>query len=237
MRGSGTGAWRANGLALLVLALVVAAFLWLRQSGPSDPFSREGMLELAERLGPWAPTVFALVVALAVVVSQVPGVPLTVAAGALWGPGPATAYAVAGGFLGGMIAYFLGRTLGRGAIRALTGKVVVFSKDRGEAYLGWVLLVSRMLPVLSFDLVSYAAGMSGLSVRIYAAATLVGMIPSTFLLTLLGAHFTVRPLVALALSGVALLGIVALPVLTQRYGWFSDLVRVEDGGSAAPPGQ
>ena len=84
------------------------------------------------------------------------------------------------------MAYFLGRTLGRSAIKALTGKVIYFSKQRGEVYLGWFIFITRLLPVLSFDLISYAAGMASLSLPIYASDTLLGMIPSTLLLTYIG---------------------------------------------------
>jgi uncharacterized membrane protein YdjX (TVP38/TMEM64 family) len=227
-----------NLVALVLLAGSIATVLWLRQVSGADPFSREGLAALAERLGPWGPIAFALLIALAVVVSQIPGVPLAVAAGALWGALPAALYSIAGGFLGGMIAYFLGRTLGRNAMLALTGRVVVFSRERGEIYLGWIILVSRLLPVLSFDVISYAAGLSGLSVRIYAVATLVGMTPSTLLLTFLGSRLALRAEIALGLSGIALVVLLALPWLSKRFGWFDGVIRFEERGIAgkqAPP--
>jgi uncharacterized membrane protein YdjX (TVP38/TMEM64 family) len=119
--------------------------------------------------------------------------------------------------------------LGRSAIRAISGKVVVFDTSRGERYLGWIVAVSRAIPVLSFDIISYAAGISGLSAGIYAVATLLGMIPSTFLLTYVGSAFMVSPWLALGLSGLVAVLLAASPWLIERYNPFGlcDLVRIE----------
>lgn len=220
----------SNSFAVLLLTAGLLGFFWLRQTY-SDPFSREGLAMIAGEMGLLGPVLYVLLIALAVVISQIPGVPLAIAAGALWGTVPAAAYSVAGGFLGGMIAYFLGRTLGRELIGALTGKTVVFTKQRGERFLGWVILGTRLLPVLSFDIISYASGLSGISVRVYALATVIGMVPSTLLLTFLGSRFVIRPELALALSGVALLTLLALPLLLKRYRWLDDVVRIEDAES------
>lgn len=227
-------AWRRQvAPGALALVVIVGLYLLLRRVG-ADPFAPGGLEALAAAGGRWAPLAFIAVIALAVVVSQLPGVPLTIAAGALWGPGPATLYAVTGSFLGGMIAYGIGRSLGRGAMLAMTGRVVVF-EERGTRSVGWALMISRALPIVSFDVVSYAAGVSGLNVRVYAVATLIGMIPSTALLATLGARFVVDPWVALAASAVAAAGLLALPLLARRGGWLDGIVRLEDARRAAGP--
>lgn len=223
-------AWRRRIVpGALALAAIVGAYLLLRRAGV-DPFAPGGLEALAAAGGRWAPLAFVGLIALAVVVSQLPGVPLTIAAGALWGPGPATLYAVTGSFLGGMIAYGIGRSLGRGAMLAMTGRVVVF-EERGARRVGWALMISRALPIVSFDVVSYAAGVSGLNVRVYAVATLVGMIPSTALLATLGDRFVVDPWIALAVSAVAAAGLLVVPRLARRGGWLEGIVRLEEVGA------
>jgi len=218
----------SNVVGLLLLAVSIGGFVWLRRSGV-DAFSREGFKTLATQLGPYGPFVYIVIIALTVVVSQLPGVPLTFAAGALWGPLTAGVYSVLGGFVGGMIAYYLGRTLGRSGMKALTGKVIYFDRERGERYLAFVVFITRLLPVLSFDVISYAAGLTGLSALRYALATFTGMLPSTFFLTYVGATFTVNFPVALGLSGVAVVLLLVLPWLIKRHNLFGlgDLVRFE----------
>ena len=219
----------SNLIALSVLLITVAAFWILQAVTHVNVFSADGFKTLADSLGWWGPLIYALIVAIAVVVSQIPGVPLTIAAGALWGPLPALVYSVAGGFVGALIAYFLGRTLGRSIMKVLVGKVMVFNKERGEFFIGFMIFISRLLPLFPFDIISYAAGVSGLSFSLYAIVTLLGMIPSTLLLTYLGSTFTVSLPLALGLSALASVMLIIIPLLIRRYNWLGlrDSIRLE----------
>jgi len=222
-----------TGIALGILLLCLLGCLWF--TNPSlnlfrvNLFTPSEFRQVASRLGVAGPFIYIGLIALSVVISPVPGAPLVVIAGALWSPIPAGIYSVIGGFLGSLIAYYLGRTLGRSAIKALTGKIIYFSKRRGEIYLGWLIFVTRLLPVLSFDLISYGSGITGLSLPIYASATLLGMIPSTFFLTYLGSTFTVETPLGIALASIFLIVLVGLPWGIKQYNWFGmrDLVRIE----------
>ncbi|GAB4370244.1 MAG: TVP38/TMEM64 family protein [Elainellaceae cyanobacterium] len=220
---------RQNGIALAVLLISLLAAWWLATHTEIDLYSGQSIKRLIANSGAIGILVYISIIALSVVVSPIPGAPLAMAAGAVWGTLPAAFYSVVGGFLGGVLAYFIGRSLGRSAVQAITGKLIYFSKDRGEVYLGYLIFFTRLLPVLSFDLVSYAAGLTGLSFPIFAAATLLGMIPSTLLLTYMGAAFTVGlPLgIGLAIGFVILL--VVLPWGIRRYNWFGmrDIIHIE----------
>lgn len=220
---------RQNFIALAVLLLSLFACFWASNQLGDNLLTPQGLQQVITDAGTLGILVYIAVIALAVVISPIPGTPLTIAAGAVWGAVPAGIYSVIGGFSGGLIAYFIGRTLGRSAVKALTGKIIYFSKERGEWLLGVLIFVTRLLPVLSFDLISYGAGLTGLSLPIYALSTLLGMIPSTLLLTYLGEAFTVGLPLAIALSVVfiALLGL--LPWGIRRYNWLGlrDIIRIE----------
>lgn len=220
---------RQNAIALttLLLSLLVCIWFWFRSD--VDLFSAEGLKQAIQSWGWSGVLVYIGILMLSVIISPIPSAPLAVAAGMVWGPIPAGIYSVVGGFLGGLLAYFIGYTLGRSAVRALTGKLVYFSKERGEIYLGWVIFITRLLPVLSFDLISYGAGITGLSLPIYATATLLGMIPSTLFLTFLGSTFTVGLPVGIVLSVLFFVLLVGLPYGIHRYNWFnmSDILYLE----------
>lgn len=209
----------SNLIALAVLLLTVLGFYALQTNTNANLFSKEGFEQIATSLGWWGPVLYIVAIAIAVVISQIPGVPLTLAAGALWGVLPATLYSIIGSFSGAMIAYFLGRSLGRTVMKMLTGKVMVFRKERGEVFLGVLIFISRALPIFPFDIISYAAGLSSLSLPIYAGATLLGIIPSIFLLTSLGSAFTISLPFALGISAIALISLVLLPLIIRRYNW------------------
>lgn len=63
---------------------------------------------------------------------------------------------------------------------------------------------------------SYAAGITRLSVKIYAAATLLGMIPPTFLLSYAGQSLTATIPQMVAISIVLLVLLVGLPWIAHR---------------------
>lgn len=220
---------RQNLIAVGVLLLSLLVYVWIATQVEVNLLTPEGLQQVITDAGIWGVLAYIAVIALAVVMSPIPGAPLTIAAGAVWGAVPAGIYSVIGGFTGSLIAYFVGRTLGRSAVKALTGKIVYFSKDKGEWLLGGLIFVTRLLPVLSFDLISYASGLTGLSVPIYASSTLLGMIPSTLLLTYLGDAFTIGARSAIVLSVVFVLLLVLLPWGIRRYNWLGlrDIVRIE----------
>lgn len=220
---------RQNLVAIGVLGLSLLAYGWVSQQTDINPLTPEGIKQLVDQSGVFGILAYIAIIALAVVISPIPGAPLTVAAGAIWGALPAAIYSVIGGFVGGLIAYFIGCSLGRSAVKALTGKAIYFSKDRGEWLLGGVIFITRLLPVLSFDLISYGAGLTNLSLPIYASSTLLGMIPSTLLLTYLGQSFTVGLPLGLGLSILFVLLLIVLPWGIRRYNWLNlrNIVRVE----------
>ncbi len=218
-----------NLIALGVLLLSLLVYDWVSTQVDANLLTPDGLQKAVSNVGVWGILVYIAVIALSMVISPIPGAPLAVAAGAVWGAIPAGIYSVIGGFSCSLIAYFIGRSLGRSAVKALTGKIIYFSKEKGEWLLGGLIFVTRLLPVLSFDLISYGAGLAGLSLPIYASSTLFGMIPSTLLLTYLGEAFTLDARAAILLSLVFVALLVLLPLGIRRYNWFGlrDIVRIE----------
>jgi len=70
------------------------------------------------------------------------------------------------------------------------------------------VLISRLLPFVSFDIISYAAGLTVLSFWRFAIATLAGVAPASFLL----AHFGGE--MATGEAGRIMWSILALGVIT-----------------------
>jgi uncharacterized membrane protein YdjX (TVP38/TMEM64 family) len=204
----------AIALALLVLCLVLGwRFLSENSLHPA------AVLQSIHELGYVGKWLFAGMLVLAVVISPIPGMPLTVAAGAVWDPLTAGVYASIGIFVGSLLAYFLGRTLGRSLVQAVFGKTMHLSRHRGEAFIGWLLFFSHLLPVIPFDLMSYGAGMIRLSVPLYTMATLLGTIPGTLMLAYWGDRLVSHPEVgvAIALGVGSVLGAIGWAI--KRHNW------------------
>ncbi len=219
---------RQNALALAVFLSCLLFCGWLLVQPDSNLLTPTGLIQVIRAAGFWGLFIYIGVLALSVIISPIPGAPLAIAAGAVWGALPAAIYSVIGGFLGSLIAYYIGRTLGRSAIQALTGKAIYFSQRRGEVFLGWLIFLTRLFPVIPFDLISYGAGMTGMTFSIYATATLLGMIPSTFFLTYIGSTTISLPQ-GIAIAIVFLAFFLVVPWGIRKYNWFGlrDVVRVE----------
>jgi len=137
------------------------------------------------RAGLWGPVVIVTLMTLAVVASPIPSAPIALAAGAAYGHFWGTVQVVIGAELGALIAFGLARLLGHDALRRVFGDRVDAGLLGSQNALTAMIFASRLMPFVSFDMISYAAGLSRLHAWRFAVATLAGIIPASFLL----AHF------------------------------------------------
>ena len=140
---------------------------------------------LVARAGLWGPIVIVTLMTIAVVASPIPSAPIALAAGAAYGYVWGTVQVVIGAELGALIAFGLARVLGHDALRRVFGDRVDAGLLGSQNALTAMIFASRLMPFVSFDMISYAAGLSRLHAWRFAVATLAGIIPASFLL----AHF------------------------------------------------
>ncbi|MDD9709768.1 VTT domain-containing protein [Seohaeicola sp. SP36] len=175
-----------TGLAILGIGLLA---IW--EFAPSVFAEARKLLEaerlemLVARAGLWGPVLIVTFMTLAVVASPIPSAPIALAAGAAYGHLWGTVVVVIGAELGALIAFSLARILGHDALRRVFGDRVDAGLLGSQNALTATVFASRLMPFVSFDMVSYAAGLSRLHTWRFAIATLAGIIPASFLL----AHF------------------------------------------------
>ena len=155
--------------------------------------------------GPFGPLVFIALMAAAVVISPIPSLPLDIAAGATFGPMLGTAYAVIGAEIGAIASFLIGRALGRDVLTRLLRTNVAFCERCSDRHLAIFVFLARLVPLFSFDIISYGAGLTNMSLRTFAAVTFAGMIPPTLALTYAGSQ-VVSGAWLLILSGLAMVG-------------------------------
>lgn len=218
-----------NLIALGFLLLCLVAGGWLLTQSSINFASPEEFIRSIQSLGSMGVLAYIGFLIVAIVIGPIPSTPVTVAAGAVWGALPAALYGVVGLGLGSLAAYGIGRTLGRSTVRALTGKAIYFSKHRGEVYLGWIVFITHLMPFFPYDLVSYGAGISGVSLPIFVIANVLGLIPNTLMLTHMGSAFTIGLPIALLLSVVFLAMLVIFPWGVKRHNWLGlrDTIRLD----------
>ena len=192
------------------------ALAWYRW-GLSEFFTPARIEALLEQIGPFAPLIYMAVMAATAVLVPIPGPPLFVIAGAIFGPVMGTIYAVAGSVAGALIAFLIARFLGRDFIESLVGKQVVICCECSEGLLTKIIFFSRLLPLISFDVVSYGAGLTRMSLRSFALATLLGSLPMTFVYHSFGSVLAVSSTTALLLGLMIVAILFALPYLADRW--------------------
>jgi uncharacterized membrane protein YdjX (TVP38/TMEM64 family) len=177
--------------------------------------------EILAMAGVFAPLIFMALMALAVVITIIPSLPLDVAAGAFFGPLAGTFYSVLGATVGAVASFFISRFLGREFMaRILTGHIN-FCTRCSDRLLTKVIFLSRLLPFVSFDIVSYGAGLTMMSVRAFALATFIGALPLTFIYNYFGATLVMSRSLALLFGLLVVAAVFVLPRLIERYDLFS----------------
>ena len=127
-----------------------------------------------------------------------------------------TAVAAAGALVGSLMAFYLARVLGRDAVQQKFESNPVFSARGSQRFLFIAIFLTRLIPLFSFALISYAAGITAIRVWRYALATLLGMLPMTFVFAGLGHTFEMNPALTVVAAGTVLLVMSALPLYLRR---------------------
>ncbi len=190
-------------IAVLLAALIAAIFI---RPDPDD-------IEAAfDGLGFFGPVIFALAYA-GLTVLLVPGAPLTIAAGALFGVVGGGVVVMLGASAGAGAAFAISRRSTRGAVEQARGARLEALEQRfgGRGFPAMLLL--RMIPLVPFNALNYAAGATAISSRDYMLATVVGIVPGVFVFTALGAGLS-DPLSPLFIAAVLLLA--AMSIVTWR---------------------
>ena len=169
-------------LAAVVIVLVAGSIWLMLVPGPS-------LAMLEETIRSWGMWGVAGSIALMIVHSFVPFPAELLACangmvyGVLWG----TVVTWTGAMLGALLAFVLARRLGRPFVQRIVASRDWRKLDDWTASNGWqVALVSRFIPVIAFNLINYAAGLSRLSLWDFIWTTGVGILPVTILMVTAG---------------------------------------------------
>jgi uncharacterized membrane protein YdjX (TVP38/TMEM64 family) len=152
---------------------------------------------------------------LAILVSPIPSAPIALAAGAAYGHAWGTLYVLVGAELGALLAFGIARLLGYQAMRRWLGPRLEIGLFGSQNALMAIVFASRLLPFISFDLVSYAAGLTVLSFWRFALATLAGVAPASFLLAHFGGEMASGETDRILISVLLLGALTLVPVLAE----------------------
>ena len=177
-------------LGAAVLIGVALLYWYLSQSGVIPDLTDERTLRAEiESWGIWGPVLLILLMTAAIVMSPIPSGPIALVAGAAYGPALGTLLVAVGAQAGAMIAYWIARCLGYETLRCWPAARLLLDRlkgDRSQTRLMLAVFLSRLLPFVSFDAVSYVAGLTPLTFWRFSVATFGGVIPASFALAYFG---------------------------------------------------
>lgn len=172
---------------LLILTLII--FIYLVQHYNLIQYLNPEMLKSQiEQFGIWGPLVFIGIYILGTILF-VPGTPLTLAGGVLFGPLLGTLYVLIGATIGATAAFEVSRHVGRDYLESKL-------KNNFKALDSWqqkfcdnsfmAVVFLRLIPLFPFNGLNYALGLMKVKTSTYFWASLVGMLPGTFVYVYLG---------------------------------------------------
>jgi uncharacterized membrane protein YdjX (TVP38/TMEM64 family) len=165
--------------------------------------------------GALAPLAFMLLMA-AAVIAPLPSFPLDVAAGLYFGPLLGTLYAATGATLGATMSFTIARWLGRDLVERFVGGHISFCTICSDRLLTQLVFSARLVPFVSFKVVSFGAGLTKMSVRRFAIATFLGMLPLTFAYVSAGQLLIAPGPLPITAAVVVAAALLALPMAVER---------------------
>lgn len=165
-----------------------------------------------------APLVFILITALRPILFFLPSMGLTIVAGMLFGMVWGTAYVAVGGALSTIIGFYFARWMGRNAIERLVRKnsIVMEMERRCREYGKNAVLYMRLFNV-PWDMVSYWAGLSGIKFKDFYVASMIPLVPVSFLYTYFGSQVFTPKSAGFIISLTIMILMGSIPSIKARY--------------------
>lgn len=141
--------------------------------------------------GRYAMAISFLLMILQSVAAPLPAFLITFANASLFGWWQGAILSWTSAMAGAAVCFWIGRVLGRDAVIKLTSKAGLEQVDRFfDKHGAMSILIARLLPFVSFDIVSYAAGLTSMSFWSFFIATGIGQLPATIVYSYVGGMLT-----------------------------------------------
>jgi uncharacterized membrane protein YdjX (TVP38/TMEM64 family) len=184
-----------------ILATAIGAYLL----GGID---RQQLQQLLQDLGIWAPVIYIFIYIFATIFI-LPSTPLNLSGGAIFGTFWGTVWTTIGAVLAALISFLFSRTIGRDLMKHKLGnKWQNLDREISRGGLFYVIAL-RLLPLIPYGIINFAAGLTAIKFRDYFFGTLLGTVPGILPFVMMGAGLTalkqgdVFPLlVSLTLAGM-----------------------------------
>ena len=163
---------------LIFLFCIIAAIFAIRFTGATHFLRQDALRGLIQGYGALAPVVYML--AYTVTPSLfLPGLPLTIVGGILFGPFWGVVYTITSATAGACLAFLISRYVARDWIEKKLKSPRWSRLDKGVERHGWkIVAFTRLIPIFPFNLLNYAFGLTRIKFVHYAITTFICMLPA-----------------------------------------------------------
>lgn len=153
--------------------------------------SVDSVIGFIRSYGVYAVIVSFLLMVFQSVAAPLPAFLLTFANAAIWGWWKGAILSWSSAMVGAIVCFYIARFLGRDVVEKLTSRHAIKSIDVFfDRYGKNAILICRLLPFVSFDFVSYAAGLTSMTLMSFVVATGIGQLPATIVYSYVGGMLT-----------------------------------------------
>ncbi|QKF64743.1 TVP38/TMEM64 family protein [Campylobacter corcagiensis] len=191
--------------ALITLGVIILCFLvylfvpsvnsWVNQSlkvlTTFGPDTIDNVIEYLRSYGKLTAVVSFALMVLAAVLAPIPQFLITLSNAAIFGWIGGAALSWISSMVGATLCFYIARLLGRDAVEKFVSPSMLDSGDQYfERYGKHTILVCRLLPFISFDFISYLAGLTNMRFISFFVATGIGQLPATLVYSYFGGNFS-----------------------------------------------
>ena len=141
--------------------------------------------------GGWAMAFSFVLMVFSSIIAPLPAFMITLSNAAIFGWWQGAILSWSSAMVGAAVCFFLARGLGRDVVEKFAGKGALASVESYfEKYGTKTILICRLLPFVSFDAVSYFAGLTPIKFLPFFIATGIGQLPATIVYSYVGGMLT-----------------------------------------------
>ncbi|KGO14421.1 TVP38/TMEM64 family protein [Clostridium botulinum] len=147
----------------------------------------EEVKDYIKSFGVWAPLISMALMMFQSIAAPLPAFIITFANAWVFGWAFGALMSWTGAMMGAALCFYISKFYGRPVAEKIIGKKALDMTDKFfDKYGKYAILIARLLPFVSFDAISYAAGLTEISFWAFFWATGVGQLPATIVYSILG---------------------------------------------------
>ena len=211
----------------IAIGIIVVVYFVLRSYGVTDNIRLENIPKIktwVANFGTIAPLIY-IGLYLVSTVFFLPGSPVTVLSGFVFGPLWGIFYASIASIISVSVAFLIARYVARDLVEGWVKGNAQFRKiDEQVEEQGWrILMFTRLVPIFPFNLQNYAYGLTSIRFSTYVIVSAIFMLPGTAVFVQLGGAFVSgegnigKTLFYLGIAGVLMLLLSLIPKFLSKY--------------------